>query len=541
MERDDAGRLVAAKTTEPAASGALMAEAELLRRAQMPGVVELIAAHPAPVPTLLTRWVGTRSLADLPLPLPPEQAAALCLAVASTIESLHRTGIAHGAVEPANVLLDAGGRPVLCGFGSAGLIGAPVRRPVPDQLGRSSAAPGVDGVDGVDATIRSAVDVAGLGRLLAHLVASPDGPEPLLGRVSSAGRRSGRHGAARRRALLAVAGQASVEDPTCRPSVAAFIHSMRRAVPDARLGELPAASSVPVSGRAGATAPRHLIGDPSAPDQTDESGPHRTWADLVDDLAANHHHDLDTADPTARIGARQMPLPDRAAVDDGAVAQLFADLDQRSPSRASVGPGGARTLRTWLPATAAVVAIGATTYFGLSAWWSTSSAGTGLATADSRSADSDAARGDDRDAPPASDLSAAATAPGADAGTVADESDGSGAPPSSPSGTEATSAPVVEHDGRRYAVGQPGDVVAPGPWLCDGRELLLLLRPATGSVHLFLEWPTPGGTLDAPVVATVAGGSSLSTAPESSASTCPQVVVGRRDGTSIRLSPEDLR
>ena len=527
VERDDAGRLVAAKAADPAWAEALMAEAELLRRAQMPGVVELIEAHPAPVPTLVTRWVGTRTLADLPLPLTPERAGALCLAVASTIESLHRTGVVHGAVEPTHVLLDAGGRPVLCGFGSAGLIGAPVRRPVTD---RPEPSPALPGADEVGVTLRPAVDVAGLGRLLAHLVTSLDGPEPLLGRVSAAGRRSGRHVASGRRALLAVAGQATVEDPTCRPSVAALIHSIRMAVPDARLGELPATPPDPSASREGLRGARHLDEVAASTLETHGSRPLYTWVDLVDGLAA------DTAD-LGRLNVDRNDLFGGDAFGDGGFEELFADLDRRGRPGAALGHAAARSLRTWVPAAAAVVAIGATTYLGLSAWWSTTSAGTGLATADSISGD--LTTGDGQGAQPASGGSEPATET-----DIVSDSDGvtaSGAPRTSPQDTDTGSAPVVDHDGRRYSVGQPADIVAAGPWLCDGRELLLLLRPSTGSVHLFPEWPVPGASLDAPVVATVAGATSLTKAPESSASSCPQVVVGRADGTSIRLPPEDLR
>ena len=48
---------------------------------------------------------------------------------------------------------------------------------------------------------------------------------------------------------------------------------------------------------------------------------------------------------------------------------------------------------------------------------------------------------------------------------------------------------IVEWAGRRWAVGQPGDVVAIGRWSCDGRALPAVLRPATGDIWVFTGWP----------------------------------------------------
>lgn len=56
---------------------------------------------------------------------------------------------------------------------------------------------------------------------------------------------------------------------------------------------------------------------------------------------------------------------------------------------------------------------------------------------------------------------------------------------------------VVERDGRRWAVGRPGDLVVTGAWRCDGRQLPALLRPQTGRVWVFTSWPTGA----APVIA----------------------------------------
>src|SRR4051812_45825283 len=110
------GGLLAAKAAGDRGADSLRAEAMLLLRIQGPGVVELVGMSDAAEPALLTRWVGSRSLADVPVPVPPDRAGALCLAVAATLGRVHRSGIVHARIEPSHVLLDAGGRPVLCGF-----------------------------------------------------------------------------------------------------------------------------------------------------------------------------------------------------------------------------------------------------------------------------------------------------------------------------------------------------------------------------------------------------------------------------------------
>ena len=59
---------------------------------------------------------------------------------------------------------------------------------------------------------------------------------------------------------------------------------------------------------------------------------------------------------------------------------------------------------------------------------------------------------------------------------------------------------LVEHAGRRYSVGRPGDVVVLGDWNCDDVSTPAVLRPETGEVARFDEWPEPDGT-----IATTAG------------------------------------
>ena len=60
-------------------------------------------------------------------------------------------------------------------------------------------------------------------------------------------------------------------------------------------------------------------------------------------------------------------------------------------------------------------------------------------------------------------------------------------------------AAVLEHGGRRYAVGAVGDFVATGDWDCDGEPTASIVRPSTGDVVVFDGWPGPGETISLPV------------------------------------------
>ena len=60
-------------------------------------------------------------------------------------------------------------------------------------------------------------------------------------------------------------------------------------------------------------------------------------------------------------------------------------------------------------------------------------------------------------------------------------------------------AAVIEHGGRRYAVGATGDFVEVGDWDCDGQATAAIVRPSTGGVVLFDSWPDPGETVTLPV------------------------------------------
>ena len=107
------------------------------------------------------------------------------------------------------------------------------------------------------------------------------------------------------------------------------------------------------------------------------------------------------------------------------------------------------------------------------------------------------------------------------------------APAPSPS-PPAPGAPTIDHGGRRYAVGDPGDVVILGDWTCDGVPTPAVLRPETGEVAVFVAWPTPGAHIEPEVVTTVEGAESF--VPDSRP--CPNIRVRTTGGSRIINLPE---
>ncbi|MEO0495307.1 MAG: hypothetical protein AAF081_18015, partial [Actinomycetota bacterium] len=124
------------------------------------------------------------------------------------------------------------------------------------------------------------------------------------------------------------------------------------------------------------------------------------------------------------------------------------------------------------------------------------------------------------DTPPAATISPAATA--ASATTTISSASTASTPPTSPSAAAtpsatvaddpiaapveiAADAPVLDHAGRRYAVGGAGDIVTLGDWTCDGVETPAVLRPSTGEIAVFTDWPAPDEQVGPAVVATIEG------------------------------------
>lgn len=117
--RPDGGPVVVKATTPGAgwvARAALRREARLLEGVRGPGVVSLHDVIDRRGRTaLVLGFVPAGSLADRTAP----DADGFVAHLTATVDRLHRLGVAHGALCPEHVLLDADAHPVLCGWGSA--------------------------------------------------------------------------------------------------------------------------------------------------------------------------------------------------------------------------------------------------------------------------------------------------------------------------------------------------------------------------------------------------------------------------------------
>lgn len=103
----------------------LAREARILRSFAHPGVVRLVRVEGGDPPErLILRRVRGSTLSELGSE-PAEVTAGWTAAVATVLADLHDVGLCHGAINGDHVLFDAGGRPVLCGFGSAHPVEGP--------------------------------------------------------------------------------------------------------------------------------------------------------------------------------------------------------------------------------------------------------------------------------------------------------------------------------------------------------------------------------------------------------------------------------
>jgi hypothetical protein len=95
-------------------------------------------------------------------------------------------------------------------------------------------------------------------------------------------------------------------------------------------------------------------------------------------------------------------------------------------------------------------------------------------------------------------------------------------------------AQVVVGD-RRFAAGDPGDVVVVGDWTCDGVVTPAVLRPATGEVFVFPAWPAPGEDVVVGVTHVVAGAASLNVRDGTDG--CAVLEAETADGTRTIVEP----
>jgi tRNA A-37 threonylcarbamoyl transferase component Bud32 len=470
-------------------------EAEVLRRAAHPGVVELLDATPT---ALHLRHSGT-ALARLG-PLPPDNVAAVVRSVAETVAVLHQLNIAHRRITAEHVVIGERGRPRLCGFGSAGDSG-------PDDR---------------------ADDVASLGRMLDELldVAKDSLWTPAHRGLRQAGRR--------RRAMAAfraAAAAAQRDDPGQRPTARQFASSLLDAFPDLVLPEADAEQARALPATLDPTADIGWTDQDlsflSIQDESEEewvtgqtpvidgkaevvvpSG--KEWEDFVldryDDEPATEGSDeaAPAVEDVTAAAAPSEPVAPRVGPEPITIRAGIADRHAR--------PAGGR--RALVAVAAGVLVIGAV-------------AGSVIAQAVRPFGSADPS--------------------GPSTATLMSESDQPApevaVPPTHPSTCVVPDVPGPDVDGDscpdpveledrvaivgtvRVELGQPGDEVALADSDCDGVATPAVLRPDTGEVFVFPEWD-----LDEPTevgAATVVPGADRITAGDGE---CPAVIVTGDDG-----------
>ena len=89
---------------------------------------------------------------------------------------------------------------------------------------------------------------------------------------------------------------------------------------------------------------------------------------------------------------------------------------------------------------------------------------------------------------------------------------------------------IVNHQGRRYGVGQKGDVALLGDWTCSGEATLALLQLASGTIAVFASWPGPAEQLESGYVTVVEGANGLRNDPIRG---CDQLRVTHPGGSTL--------
>ncbi|MEO6989598.1 MAG: hypothetical protein ABI239_13240 [Aquihabitans sp.] len=460
----------------------LAQEADRLSRSRHPGVVELLQATDD---ELTIAWAGAQTLDLLEAPIP-----VLCgvlTSVASTVADLHEIGIIHGRLDASHVVIDAEGRPRLCGM----------RGPAPDER-----------------PPLPTDDVAAIGALIDHLVGPDTEIEPIPERRWSRRRWTGYQ----RRALQLAADRAIQEDPARRPTARELAAAIAEAVPGAQLvppsppavppapdgpptpeiADHPKADPLPAPPPPSPPPPAHPPKGAVAEPQPTEPPIPRPVGALSPEPS-----------PPTFLGLRLEP-PHPTADDAGirsdsasATEHPYSSATRAEPDRSSRRP----------VAVVAAIAV-AVTLLALVL-------GLGITNSDQPSdtaADPGPTFAPAPEVPPGTPTSIPASAP------TTPSSAPIGCPDTGPAAVPATGPDLdgdgcpnlVEIDGTRvtadgvsFEVGDQGDRVEVADWNCDGRATPAIVRPATGEIFVFAQWVTADGPVSVTPATVIPGAVAL--------------------------------
>lgn len=438
-------------------------EAELLQRAAHPGVVEVLDHSPD---RLRLRHGGT-TLRHL-LPLAADHAAAVVCAVAEVVDAIHDAGVVHGQIDADHVVLDNGGRPRLCGFSKAQTT---------DGLSSDAAAQ----------------DVADLGAMFDELL---DEAAHVPWTPANAGARHRTRRKHAREVFRNVAGMARRRDPRQRIAPHQMANAIREALPTLALPTPPKPlideDGIPVSGvsdlpdDAGALDDiewsnleiEYLAGEAGAepapiPSLPEPSAPEPAWTEPPtpepiaepgrtsnDEARRRLERALAAGPPSITIRDSTEPASERR--------RRRPPVEEPEPRRDLMMVGIALFVAGIILAPLAVWAFG---------------------TLDADDPADDTADASETD------------------GTAPEGAQGDIVPTTWPSECDlpALTGPDIDDDGcpepvtvngrnvvvgeRPIAFGEDGDLVAVGDTNCDGVVTPYLLRPPTGQVFVWAQWP----------------------------------------------------
>ena len=430
-------RLIAVKQVSAAQIRSIEREAATLRRLDRPGVVRFIDLVETPDGgrALHTDFVSSDTWATRPITDPAERAAGVA-ALAEVVADLHDAGVAHCQVDPSHVLHGEDTRPVLCGFRLATEATVENRRNDLVALADLCHDPALE-PGSLVGKLSALADAARAGRLDIRELARRLKMVPDRRPAASEPARAGRD---------------REDGPRRERSRRKFL------VAAAVLGVFATVLAAGVWSRGGqATSAPATVVHPGAPPVVPAGINAAGNAPVGEETAA------DTATSAHPAAAQALTPPDTSALAGGHPTATAADRTSSLPSPAAVA-GTDPTAPADAPSPMIPGVLG------------TRAAGPGLAGAPAGSAMSSGANG--LLLPPT---------PGA----VSRE----------PRDGLARHEPgtVLEHGGRLFGVGAPGDFVQTGDWNCDGEPTPAIVRPSTGDVVLFDAWPEPNRSIAMPV------------------------------------------
>ena len=440
-------RLIAVKQVSAAQIRSIEREAATLRRLDHPGVVRFVDLVETPDGgrTLHTDFVSSDTWATRPITDPAERAAGVA-ALAEVVADLHDAGVAHCQVDPSHVLHGEDTRPVLCGFRLATEATVENRRndlvALADLCHDPALEPG-----SLVGKLSALADAARAGRLdireLARRLKMVPDRHPAAGEPARAGRDQQdrpRRERSRRKFLMAAA-------------VLGVSATVLAAGVWSRGGQATSAPATVVHPGAPPVVPAGIKAGETAP-ATDTAG---------SPITAAVGEETDTAASADPAAAQALTPPGTFALAGGHPTATAADRTSSLLNPAAVA-GATPTAPADAPSPMIPGGLG------------TAAAGPGLAGAPAGSAINSGANG--LLLPPTP--SAVSREP---RDRLARHEPGA----------------VLEHGGRLYGVGTPGDFVQTGDWDCDGEPTPAILRPSTGDVVLFDAWPEPNRSIAMPV------------------------------------------